>query len=162
MHSVNGLFGKEVVVRDTGEKQASVKDIVFGKDARAIVALLIGGGGVLDGSRVVRWRSIVSLKDVLVVHGDAPFAKLKDEPEVENLHRHAHKITGTEIIHDGEKIGSVEDILIDDAGFVVGYEVKEGMLSSNKFLPVEDVESSGKDAIVARISDLPSMKDVKR
>lgn len=161
MHSVNGLFGKEVVVRDTGEKQATVKNIVFGKDAKAIVALLIGGG-VFDGSRVVRWRSIVSLKDVVVVHGDAPFAKLKDEPEVENLHRHAHKITGTEVIHAGEKIGSVDDIFVDDAGFVVGYEVKEGMLSSNKFLPVADVESSGKDALVASASDLRSMRDVKR
>jgi sporulation protein YlmC with PRC-barrel domain len=83
MHSVNGLFGKEVVVRDTGEKQATVKDIVFGKDAKAIVALLIGGS-LFDGSRVVRWKSIVSLKDVVVVHGDAPFERLKDEPEVEN------------------------------------------------------------------------------
>jgi uncharacterized protein YrrD len=161
MQSVNGLFGKEVVVRDTGEKQASVKDIVFGKDAKAIVALLIGGG-LFDGSRVVRWKSIVSLKDVVVVHGDAPFDKLKDEPEIENLHRHAHKITGTEVIHNGEKVGSVEDIFMDDAGFVVGYEVKEGMLSSNKFLSVEDIESSGKDAIVARTAELPSMKDVKR
>lgn len=161
MHSVNGLFDKEVVVRDTGEKQATVKEIVFGKDARAIVALLISGG-LLDGSRVVRWKSIVSLKDVVVVHGDAPFQKLKDEPEVENLHRHSHRITGTEVIHDGEKIGAVDDIFIDDSGFVVGYEVKKGMLSSNKFLPVEDIESSGKDAIVARTSDLPSVKDAKR
>jgi len=161
MQSVNGLFGKEVVVRDTGEKQATVKNIVFGKDAKTIVALLIGGG-LFDGSRVVRWKSIVSLKDVVVVHGDAPFEKLKDEPEVENLHRHAHRITGTEVIHDGEKIGAVADVFIDDAGFVVGYEVKEGMLSSNKFLPVEDLESSGKDAIVARTSDLRSMRDVKK
>ncbi len=161
MQSVNGLFGKEVVVRDTGEKQATIKDIVFDRDARSVVALLISGG-LLDSSRVVHWNSIVSLKDVVVVYGDAPFEKLKDEPEVENLHRHAHKITGTEIIHDGEKIGSVGDVFIDDAGLVVGYEVKEGMLSSNKFLPVEDVESSGKDAIVARTSDLPSVKDVKK
>ncbi len=161
MHSANGLFGKEVVVQDTGEKQATVKNLVFDGDARSVVALLISGG-VLDSTRVVRWNSIVSLKDVVVVRGDAPFEKLKDDPEVENLHRHAHRITGTEIIHDGEKVGTVDDIFVDDSSLVVGYEVKAGMLSSNKFLPIEEIESSGKDAIVAKTSDLPSMKDVKR
>lgn len=161
MHAVNGLFGKEVVVRDSGEKQASVKDLVFDREARRVVALLIGGG-LFDSSRVVRWDSIVSLKDVVVVHDETPFEKLKDDSEVENLHRHSHRITGTEIIHDGEKIGTVDDIFIDEEGRVVGYEVKEGLLSSNKFLPVEEVESSGKDAIVTRTSDLPSVKDVER
>lgn len=161
MQSVNGLFGKEVVVRDTGEKQATVKNVVFDKDARSVVAFLISGG-LLDSTRVVRWDSVVSLKDVVVVRGDAPFDRLKDDPEVENLHRHSHRITGTEVIHAGEKIGAVADIFIDEAGLVVGYEVKEGVLSSNKFLPIEDVESSGKDAIVARTSDLPSVKEVKR
>lgn len=160
MHGVNGIFGKEVIVQDTGEKQATVKNLVFDRDARAVVALLISSG-LMDSTRVVHWSSIVSLKDVVVVHGDAPFEKLKDEPEVENLNRHAHKITGTSVIHNGEKIGAVGDIFIDDAGLVVGYEVKEGMLSSNKFLSVEDVESSGKDAVVARTSDLPSVKDVE-
>ncbi|MGH3088395.1 MAG: PRC-barrel domain-containing protein [Rubrobacteraceae bacterium] len=161
MQSANGLFGKEVVVRDTGEKQATVKNLVFDGDARSVVALLISGG-LFDSSRVVRWDSIVSLSDVVVVREDAPFEKLKDDPEVENLHRHSHKITGTEIIHAGEKIGTVDDIFVDDSGLVVGYEVKEGMLSSNKFLLVEEVESSGKDAIVVKTADLPLMKDVKR
>lgn len=161
MIEVNKLFGKELVIQDTGEKASKVQDIVFDERARQVVALLISDG-LLESTRVVRWGDIVSIKDVVVAAGGVDFHRLKDTADINDLYKRKYKITDTEIIHSGEKIGKVGDIFIDERGLVVGYEVKEGMLSSNRFLPVEDIESGGRDALVTRTNDLPKLKDVKR
>ncbi|AHY45845.1 hypothetical protein RradSPS_0562 [Rubrobacter radiotolerans] len=161
MIEVNKLFGKEVVVQETGEKTSKVENVVFDERARRLVALLISDG-LLESSRVVRWPEIVSLRDVVVVRGGVDFRRLRDDPEVRDLDKRRYRITNTEIIHDGEKIGSVGDIFVNESGAVVGYEVKGGFFKSDRFLPIEEVESSGRDAIVARTGDLPRVKDVKR
>ncbi|MGI9048558.1 MAG: PRC-barrel domain-containing protein [Rubrobacteraceae bacterium] len=162
MHSVNGIFGREVVNESTGEKLAKVQNIVFDEDSSTIVALLIPGDRMLGGSRVVRWNLVSSIGDVIVVR-DSELVDLKEDTEVAGLSRQSHQITGTEIVTEGgEKIGAVSDLLVDDRGAVIGYEVKQGLLGGRDFLPVEKVRSAGRDAIIAEDADLPSMKDVLR
>lgn len=162
MHSVNGLFGMEVVNESTGEKKAKVQDVVFDENSGNIVALLISGNRVLGGSRVVRWDLVSSLGDVVVVRDGEP-VELKEDVEVAGLSKQSHQITGTEIVTDGgEKVGSVGDVLVDDRGTVVGYEVKRGLIGGRGFLPVEKVRSAGRDAIIVEDADLPSMKDARR
>lgn len=160
MIEVNKLFGKEVVIRDTGEKASRVQDVVFDEGARQVVALLISDG-LLESNRVVRWNEVVSLKDVVVVAGGVDFMRLKDDADINDLSKRKYRITNTEIIHSGEKIGSVGEIFIDESGLIVGYGVKEGLFSGNRFLPIADVESGGRDAIVARTNELPKLKDLK-
>ncbi|WP_162924662.1 PRC-barrel domain-containing protein [Rubrobacter indicoceani] len=160
MIEVNRLFGREVVIRDTGEKASKVHDVVFDERTSRVVALLISDG-LLESTRVVRWEEVVSIKDVVVVVGGVDFRRLKDDPEIHDLHRKKYRITGTGVIHSGEKIGSIGDIFVDGSGLVVGYEVKDGFFSSNRFLPSGEIESSGKDAFVARTAELPKLKDVR-
>jgi uncharacterized protein YrrD len=164
LHAVNGLFGKDVVVESTGERRAKVEDVVFDREARRVVALLVGDG-LLGGRRFVRWEEISGLGDVIVVRGGAEFPRLRDDPELSDLHKNSYKITGTDVIHGGEKIGSVSDILVDDSGAVAGYEVSRGLLGDLKgrrFLPADQVEAAGRDAILARSPDLPPIGDVVR
>lgn len=162
MHSVNGIFGREVVNESTGEKLAKVQNIVFDEDSSTIVALLIPGDRMLGGSRVVRWNLVSSIGDVIVVR-DSELVDLKEDAEVAGLSRQSHQITGTDIVTEGgEKIGAVSDLLVDDRGAVIGYEIKQGLLGGRDFLPVEKVRSAGRDAIIAEDADLPSMKDVLR
>ena len=162
MHSVNELFGREVVNESTGEKLAKVQNVVFDEDSNRIVALAVPGNRVLGGSRVVRWSRISSIGDVLVMRDGEPVG-LEEDPEVADLSRRSHQITGTEILtEEGEKIGAVGDLFVDDRGVVIGYEVKQGLLGGRHFLPTEKVRSAGRDAIIAEDADLPSMKDVRR
>ena len=93
--------------------------------------------------------------------GEPP--ELNEDTEVAGLTRQSHQITGTAVVTEGgEKIGTVGDLFVDDGGAVIGYEVKQGLLSGRDFLPVEKVRSAGRDAIIAEDNDLPSMKDVRR
>ena len=162
MHSVNGLFGREVINESTGEKLSKVQGVVFDEDSANIVAFLISGNRVMGGSRVVRWESVSSVGDVIVVR-DGEHPDLNEDTEVAGLTRQSHQITGTDVVTEGgEKIGTVGDLFVDDGGAVIGYEVKQGLLSGRDFLPVEKVRSAGRDAIIAEDNDLPSMKDVRR
>jgi uncharacterized protein YrrD len=60
----------------------------------------------------------------------------------------------------GEELGSIGDIFINERGEVIGYEVKQGMLHSDRYLAVENVQATGKDAIISRVAELPRVKDI--
>jgi hypothetical protein len=46
--------------------------------------------------------------DVVVVGGEEALDRLREDPEVANLHKKSHTVTGTEIVtQEGEKIGEV-------------------------------------------------------
>ena len=128
MQRVNELFGKEVVRQTSGEKQGNVRDIVFDEESLNIVALLVGG--TIGRGRALRWTSVASVGDVVVVGGEEALGKLGEDPEVANLHKKSHTLTGTEIVtQEGEKIGEVRDIFVNERGQVGGYEVSRGMVS---------------------------------
>lgn len=161
MQKVNEIFGKEVINQVNGEKIATVHDVVLDRDSRHIIALLIRGSGLLAPTQVVRWERVVSMGDVVVVRADPPLPVLKDDPEVEELTRQANRITGTSVISDkGEQLGSIGDMFVDEQGQVIGYEVKQGLLHSNRYLAIEYVQATGKDAIISTLTELPRVKDL--
>src|SRR3712207_9130023 len=96
MQRVNELFGKEVVRQTSGEKQGNVRDIVFDEESLNVVALLVGG--TIGRGRALRWTSIASVGDVVVVGGEEALDKLSEDLEVADLHKRSHTITGTEIV----------------------------------------------------------------
>jgi uncharacterized protein YrrD len=164
MQRVNELFGKEVVRQTSGEKQGNVRDIVFDEEALNIVALLVGGR--VGRGRALRWTSVASVGDVVVVGGEEALDKLGEDPEVAELHKKSHTITGTEIVtQEGEKIGEVRDIFVNERGQVGGYVVSRGMVSDlrgRKFLPKENVQAIGKDTIIVRNLDLLPVKEAEK
>src|SRR4028118_1560427 len=104
MQRVNELFGKEVVSQTSGEKQGTVRDIVFDEDASNIVALLVGG--FIGRDRALRWTSVGSGGDVVVLGGEGTLNKLGEDPEVADLHKKRQRITGTQIgTQQGAKSG---------------------------------------------------------
>jgi len=161
MQKVNQMFGKEVINQVSGEKIATVHDIVMDRDTRRVTALLIRSGGLMGNTSVVHWDLVVSVGDVVVIRAERNLPSLNDDAEVSELAKHAKRITGTSVISDkGEQLGSVGDIFINERGEVVGFEVKQGMLHSNRYLPAEHVQAVGKDAVISTLADLPREKDL--
>lgn len=161
---VNELFGKDVVSQTSGEKQGTVQDIVLNEDASNIVALLVGG--FVGRGRAVRWTSVASVGDVVVLGGEETLHKLGEDSEVANLHKKKHRITGTDIVtQEGEKIGEVRDLFINERGQVGGYEVSRGMVSDmrgREFLPMENVRAIGKDTIIVSDPDLVPVEEAEK
>ena len=164
MQRVNELFGKGVVRQTSGEKQGNVRDIVFDEGSLNIVALLVGG--TIGRGRALRWTSVASVGDVVVVGGEEALGKLGEDLEVADLRKKSHTITGTAIVtQEGEKIGEVRDIFVNERGRVGGYEIRRGMVSDlrgRKFLPMENVQAIGKDTIIVSNPDLLSVAEAEK
>ena len=162
MQRVNELFEKDVIAESSGEKLGKVDYPVFDADTSNLVAMIVRGSTPFGGTQVALWSMVASVGDVVVVAGE-DLPKLRDEPEIDALHQGGHHITGTDIVtEEGEKVGTVGDVFVNERGTVVGYEVKQGLLSGNKFLPMEKVRSAGKDAIIAEDDNLSSVKEAER
>jgi uncharacterized protein YrrD len=161
---VNELFGKEVVSQTSGEKQGTVRDIIFDEDASNIVALMVGG--IVGRGRALRWTSVASVGDVVVLGGQGTLSKLGEDPEVADLHKKRQSITGTEIVtQEGEKVGEVRDLFVNERGQVGGYEVSRGLVSDmrgRKFLPIKNIRAIGKDTIIVSNPDLLPIEEAEK
>jgi uncharacterized protein YrrD len=163
MYKVNNLLGKTIINQTSGERVATVSDVVFSENMRTIIAILTEGSGWFSGACSIRWEGVISIGDVVVMRGDDAVSRLKDDALVRELHERAHRITGTPLIsQSGERMGAVDDVLIIANGEVVGYEIKNGLFSGGKFLPVEKIVSVGKDAVITHTSDLAPIREVEQ
>ena len=164
MQRVNELFGKEGVSQTSGEKQGTVQDIAFDEDATNIVALLVGG--FVGRGRALRCTSLASVGDVVVLGGEETLDKLREDPEVADLHKKKQRITGTDIVtQEGEKIGKVRDLFVNEQDQVGGYEASRGMVSAmrgRKFLPMENVRATGKDTIIVSDPDRLPVEEAEK
>ena len=65
----------------------------------------------------MRWTSVASVGDVIVVKGERKLGKLGEDPEVVDPHEKKQSITGTDIVtQEGEKIGEVRDLFVNEWG----------------------------------------------
>lgn len=163
MRKAKDLIGKAIVHQTTGEHLATVRDLIFEQNAHSIAAILVDSGGWFRDARVITWDHVVTISDVVMVTGDHPVEKASDSPDLAEQLKADVRLTGLPIMSDsGERIGTIGDLYINDAGEVVGYEVKQGFLSSNKFLFADHVQSIGKDAMIADTLELTSIKAAQR
>jgi uncharacterized protein YrrD len=153
MRKAKELIGKTIVHQATGNRLATVRDLVFDADARTIVALLVDQGGWFSDPHVVRWTAVVSAGDIIVVQGDTPIVPVSTAADVEKLLAPNMSLTDKAIIStEGQHIGTVGDLFINDAGEVVGYDVSRGLVSDLRgrlFLLASNVQAVGKDAVIA-------------
>lgn len=153
---INDLLGRTVINQTTGERLAKIDDVVFSEDMHAVIALLISGQGWFSQPCVVRWGVVQTIGDVVVVNSETALPRLSDDPMIAKLRDQNQKISGKSLIGaDGKKIGTVTNTLIDEHGNVVGFEVDPGgLFIGRKFLPIAQVQTVGKDAIIASDSTL--------
>lgn len=158
MQRINALFGKRVINQATGDRVASVHDVVLSSDARRIVALVVSEGGRTGNEQVVPWESVISVGEFVIVDGKQPWRMLSEHAEVLELREQAQQITGKPIMSAaGERLGTVGDVLYNERGEIVSYELKQGLFGGSSdapLLPAASVQAIGKDAIIASSGEL--------
>jgi uncharacterized protein YrrD len=78
------------------------------------------------------------------------------------MSRRVRDVLGKPVISadTGEKLGTVADLLLDDASHqLVGVVVAHGMLKHEHVLPASSVHSFGSDAVVSRTGELIGAKE---
>lgn len=157
MTTINSLFGKSVIAQATGERMATVQDVILDQPPTRVVAILTDRGGLLRSAQAIRWEQVVSLGDVVLVGGDPITTPISESPDLATLIKQANQLTGTTVLTvDGTQLGTVADVEIDERGHILGYQLKQGLLQDLRgrtLLPTEQIRSIGTDALIV---DLPA------
>jgi uncharacterized protein YrrD len=73
------------------------------------------------------------------------------------MSRRATNLIGKPVVSaaTGERLGTVADLLLDDAGTsVIGIVLRHGWLKNEDVLPASSLQTFGRDAVVSRTSEL--------
>ncbi len=163
MRKAKDLVGKTVINQATGEQIATVRDVIFDRDARSVAALLVDGGGWFRDARVIAWESITGIGDVIMTSGESPIRSASELPAMQEERGQDVRLTGLPVMSEsGDRIGTVGDLFIDDNGDVIGYEVKQGFMTGNKFLFADNVQTVGRDAVIADTTQLTSVERARQ
>jgi uncharacterized protein YrrD len=163
MRKAKDLIGKPVINQTTGEQIATVRDVIFDRDARHIAALLVDGGGWFREAQVIAWESVAGIGDVVMATGESPIRPANEVPAMEQERGHEVRLTGLPMMSEsGDRIGTVGDLYVDDRGAVIGYEVRQGFMTGNKFLFSDNVQTVGRDAVIADTGQLTSVERARQ
>jgi len=162
------LSGKAVVDVDAAEKLGKIDRVVLDPDARRIAGFVVVRGSSLLGTGehlLVAASSVHAIgPDAVTVHHRQGAAETDTNADLQHLPR-VSDMVGRKVVSDqGQLLGSVDDVLIDEAtGRIIGYALATGDLDEKMksllskrgeakrppFLRADADLRAGKDLIVA-------------
>jgi uncharacterized protein YrrD len=152
---VNDLKGKTILSLKDGEKLGQVDDILIDPGTLRISGLVATSGGLFDQkNRVVLAQDIDRWgKDAVLVQDGNVFRSLSDVPDRENWLSATNKITGLSVVSSsGDKIGQVDDVIVDNGGKMVAYRVSSGFadrsFGRSREIPANATRKLGKDVVI--------------
>jgi len=156
------MKGKPVVSITNGEILAKVENILINPNTRAVAALSFSQGGLLSrGTRLIPAESVrVWGEDVILVSGPEVFVQKEDLTGYDEYLSVSDQLKGRDVFsQDGKRIGTLNDVLIDNQGQLVGYDLSkvyiEGPVADSKRIGVESTHALGPDVLVVDQALLP-------
>lgn len=164
------ILGKPIVSLTNGQIIAKVLDILVDPDALQLAAVVTSKGGgllsrekgidVISSDEVQVWGQdvvLVSRPDVLVKKGELPGS--------ENWLSVVNRLKGQDVIStDGLRVGKLNDVVIDTAGQLVGYELAQAYVFSGgpsggvKRIGAEATSSLGQDVLIVDATQVVAMQ----
>ena len=156
------LKDKPIVSMVDGKIIAKVKDLLVDPDTRTISAILFEEGGILSRQAKLIPSDAVQVWGVdviLITSADAVVSKEQLECSQRCL-TVGTQLKGRAIVsQDGKQIGELNDVVIDDQGVVVGYDLSKvsigGAVAKSKRIGVDATHALGPDVLVIDQARLP-------
>jgi uncharacterized protein YrrD len=144
------LLDMPVIATDTGRRLGEVDKLLFEPGAHAMLGLVVKPTDkepllLLPRDKV---RSIG--KDAVTTVDEASLQVLDSDQHARRLAEGPGHLSGLRILtEDGDDLGKVDNVLLNDDLSVASYQVSTGLLGmSKREFRVSDVVSAGPDAIV--------------
>jgi uncharacterized protein YrrD len=154
------MIGRPIVTLQHGEIIGKVKDILIDPDQYEIAALVLPGKLFSRKTMVLpRHQVHVFGRDVILVKSNEAMPRDNTLENVSSLVAVLKQMKGRAVVtEDGERIGIVDDVLIDEKGRVVSYALRrvavEGPIAKLKRIPLDFTRSMGPDVIIVDSSAL--------
>ncbi len=156
------LKNRPVISITNGEILAKVDTVLINPNTRAVAALRFTQGGLLNReTRLIPAEEIrVWGEDVILVSGPDVLVPKENVSGYEDYLSVSDQLKGREVVsQDGKRIGILNDVLIDNQGQLVGYDLSkvfvEGTLAENKRINIEATHALGPDVLVVDQTLLP-------
>lgn len=167
-HQAQYYTGKPVISTTDGKKIGTVDDIFVDPENLEIPALVISKGSLLK--REIKAIPVDQVQvwgeDSLLVKGTDVVVGEEQLPELDSWIYVSDLRARNIITLDGNRIGELDDLLIDKSGEISGYKVAQGyskdVLVFEGFgaqpprLPISSLRSLGQDAVVVDLEDIPT------
>ena len=149
---VADLKGKTIISLSNGEKIGQVDDVLVDPESLMVSGLLVTQGGLFD-----REKKIISAQDVdkwgkdtVLVSGIEVFHAEGELPGREHWLSASDKLNGLTVVNtQGERLGQIDDVIIDDSGRFVAYRVSSGMgRGDSREIPATATKTLGKDVAI--------------
>jgi len=141
------IIGLPVVTLDGGVTIAHVEDLIVDPSRRQVLALVVQERGFGRPGRAIPFGRIASMgPDAVLVQHVKVSLEVDRDPVLKGLDN-GQKVVGTAVMAEtGRKIGTVEDMLIDDhTGEIKSYELLVGGDGEKHSLPGDGVVNLGRD-----------------
>lgn len=134
MRKESELIGLPVINKKNGSKVATIKDIIYSKKRYRVIGFLVNEGNIFRDAEVIQFNNIYSIgKDALIVEDESVIEKCSSLPEVSKLINEKEIIEQEVLTEDGESLGHVKDILIDENnGKIIGFILTDGIFQDLK------------------------------
>jgi uncharacterized protein YrrD len=165
-HQAQYYVGKPVISTIDGKQIGSVEDVFIDPESLEIPALVISKGNLLR--RKVEAIPIDQVKiwgeDALLIKGTDVVLSEEDLPDLDDWIYASDLRARSVITLDGNRIGELDDLLIDSMGEITGFQVAQGyskdVLVLEGFgtlptrLPLASLRSIGQDALVIELEKI--------
>lgn len=160
------ILGRNIVALSTGEKVATVHDVVFDQQGDQVLAFLTDEGGWFRAAKAVPFDRIRSIGEHAVMIGTPEdVTSSRDDKRLGDALESKTNLLGMALLTtDGQQLGRIADVYFDEhTGRVVGYEATGGLFadlsSGRSFIPAPSDVQIGADAAIVPISVAAAMKE---
>ncbi len=157
--TIKDIRGKAIVSAGTGQKMGTVSGVMLDPATLRVAALTTSKGNLLrpETEMIPADKVQVYGRDVILVsNGDALIRDLGDAEERPWVDASDY-VQGKSVISiEGQRLGQVSDILLDEQGRIVGYDLDRveasSPLAGSKFVPARATHSLGKDVLIVDLA----------
>ncbi len=152
MRKGKDLIGKTVIAYDSGEKIATIKDLIFDQHENCLLGFLIEEAGWFSHAKILPLYLVKAIgSDAIIVPSSDAISPSIDRANIYKVLQDDNVLDGMRIVTtDGRDLGKLIDFYFDEkTGVVEGYEVSGGIFadvySGRSFVPATHALKIGRD-----------------
>lgn len=157
----NEIKGFQIISASNGQIIGRVEDVLIDPKMRQVAAIVTFKGNLLDSTIEAIPREDVQVWGEDVILTDNPNVIFKQDKltGIEEWESASDKINGKDVLEtQGQKIGVLNDVVIDSNAQVIGYDLSEvfleGSVADSKRIHMNTTEAFGPDALIVDKSKL--------
>jgi Uncharacterized protein conserved in bacteria len=149
------LIGIRIMDKKTGKLLGKIKNCIFYPDSVKIKGFVVDCGRWVKNEKVLLISNIYKIgKDMVIADCSKGLTNIDSIPDIKKFMNEKERISGLPVItSDGDEIGYIEDIIIDEHNFTIeGYVITDGIVEDitkgKAVIPSSQSMVFGEDAVL--------------